>query len=275
MDMTGVEVVPNRAFKQSRILWNDGQATAQIQQTNAGRVDSVNGNIARVGLDDTEQGQSQRRLASTRPSNDTDLLVRLDVELDVLENQVKAFTIAGAVVVELNLATSGPAGRRPVAMDNLRGLAGKTSLLENTFDRDNVRLHLDSLADNPVERGGDGEGVRHSKAHPSCAELGTVADGNDRQTSCRQDHNTANEFKANREPPVGADGGEVCAKVRIHSPLVLKLEPVLLPVCPNCRDAAKGFLEMGIDWTAAHTVQSLELSGCAQVVSLDEDVHGT
>jgi len=56
MDMARIEVIPNSAFKERCILRNNGQPSAQIEQTNGRRVNIINTNMARYWFDESEQG---------------------------------------------------------------------------------------------------------------------------------------------------------------------------------------------------------------------------
>lgn len=157
--MAGVKVVTNGALEESRVLGNDGQSASEIEQADRGCVDIVNADVARRRLDQAEQGECEGGLACACAADHADLLVRLDIKVDVLENQVQAFPVPGAVVDKVNLALGGPRDGGSVLGDDLGRFTGQSRILENTLHRHDVGLDLDGLADDPVERGGDLQGI--------------------------------------------------------------------------------------------------------------------
>ena len=108
VDVSWIQVIPDRAFEQSRILWDDGQSAPQIQQPNRRGVQRINAYIALTWLNDSEQSKGQRALPRSGATNNTNLLVGLDIEINALEHEVQAFTIPGAVVVEVHCTRRRP-----------------------------------------------------------------------------------------------------------------------------------------------------------------------
>jgi hypothetical protein len=82
-----------------------------------------------------------------------------------------------------------------------------------------------------------------------------------------------NEFETDSEPTVRTDGREVRSEIGIDTPLILKLEAILLAICPDCGDSSKRLLEMSVDWASAHTVQALKLSGRTKIITLNSVVR--
>ncbi|KAI6767255.1 hypothetical protein HG530_005264 [Fusarium avenaceum] len=95
--MTRIKIISNGAFEECCILWNDSQSSAQVKQADRRCINIINTNMARHRFDQAEQRKSEGRLASSGATNDANLLMRLDVEADVLENQIQALPVAGAV----------------------------------------------------------------------------------------------------------------------------------------------------------------------------------
>ena len=73
VDMTRVQVVPSRPFKQRRILGNDSQSLARILQTSTGRAERVNTNMHICGFDYSEQCESLRTLPRACSTHDPNL----------------------------------------------------------------------------------------------------------------------------------------------------------------------------------------------------------
>ncbi len=90
-------------------------------------------------------------------------------------------------------------------MDDLRRFTGQASILKNTLHRDNVGLHLNALANNPVERSGDLQGVRHSQTDHSRAWAIATGNRDDRKACGSENDNGTDEFESDCEPTVGAD----------------------------------------------------------------------
>ena len=80
-------------------------------------------------LDNPEESQRERTLSGARSANNTDLLLRLDAETNVLEHEVKSRAIAGAVVIELHRTLSRPADGRATLEDDLGCLAREIGIL--------------------------------------------------------------------------------------------------------------------------------------------------
>ena len=57
--MTWVEVVAHSAFKERCVLWDNGQASAEVEKTNGASVKVVDAHVALCRLNDTEQCESQ------------------------------------------------------------------------------------------------------------------------------------------------------------------------------------------------------------------------
>ncbi|SPQ22877.1 63a7d2a3-a124-4c10-818d-88561d6a3f36, partial [Thermothielavioides terrestris] len=198
MDMPRIQIVPNGSLEESRVLWNDGQTPPQIQQADGRRVEPVEADVARVRLDDPEQGQGQGGLPGACASHDANLLVRLDIQVYVLKHEIEALPVPRAVVVELDFATRRPAHRRPAAVDNLGRFAWQLRILEDALYGHDVGLDLDRLAHDPVERRGDLQAVRQCQADHALAQLSAVGHRDDREARGSQNHNGADELQSHR-----------------------------------------------------------------------------
>ena len=96
--------------------------------------------------------------------NDSNLFVRFDIKINSLEYKVQSFSIASAVIVEVHGARSRPTDWWSISVNHLRGLARKSGILKNAFHRDDIRLNLHSLTNNPIQRLGDLKSIRHCQA---------------------------------------------------------------------------------------------------------------
>ena len=63
--------------------------------------------------------------------------------------------------------------------------------------------------------------------------------------------------------------------VSVDTPFVLESESFLLSIGANRTDAAKRFREVGVNRASADGVETLELTGSAEVVALDIKVQAT
>ncbi|KAL3706475.1 hypothetical protein TMatcc_007487 [Talaromyces marneffei ATCC 18224] len=73
VNMTRIQIVSNSSFEHRWILRNDCKATTKNSP-----------NFAFSAFNDTEQRQCQRTLAGTSATDDTDLLMGFDIEVDFL-----------------------------------------------------------------------------------------------------------------------------------------------------------------------------------------------
>lgn len=165
MNMSRVQVIPDCAFEQSRILRDDGKAAPEVQESYSRCVQGVNADVPLSRFDDPEEGKSQRTLPCSSTADYTNLLIRLNVEIDVLEHKVQAFSIPRAVIIELYTSICRPACFGSIAVDHLGSLAWQSCIFQDTFYRYDIGLDLDGLTDDPVERGSDIERIRHHQAN--------------------------------------------------------------------------------------------------------------
>ena len=84
--VTGIQVIPDRAFEKGGILGDDGEPPPHVQEADRGGVEIVYRDIARCWLDDAEQGERERGLPGAGATDDANLLVGLDVEVDSLKD---------------------------------------------------------------------------------------------------------------------------------------------------------------------------------------------
>ena len=84
VNVTRVQVISDRPFKQGRILGDDRQPAPEIKQSHGRSVDAIDGDMTAGRLDYSEQRERQGRFASPGSTYYTDFLVRLNVQIDVL-----------------------------------------------------------------------------------------------------------------------------------------------------------------------------------------------
>lgn len=104
-----VEVEPQGALKERRLLRDDRQALAQVLEPERIDVESVDGNAPTPRLDEPEEAECERRLARAGAPDNADLLAALDGERDILEDIGEAWRVRRREVLDLD----GRAARRP------------------------------------------------------------------------------------------------------------------------------------------------------------------
>ena len=83
------------------------------------------------------------------------------------------------------------------------------------------------------------------------------------------EHHTAHLCIQHHLVPVGTDSRVVGNLVAVHSPLILILEPVLLTVGPDAGCPQEGLLEVRVDGGASDGLQTLQLTRCSHIETLD------
>lgn len=106
--------------ERTRILRDDRQPRAQVEEADRRDVDAVDNDGARVSLDEAEEGRRQRRLAAARRTNDADLLTGLDRECQTVEDIGQLGCVADVQVFDLDVAGRPVRGR--ARLDDLGGL---------------------------------------------------------------------------------------------------------------------------------------------------------
>lgn len=84
---------PQRAFKQLRVLRDDRDDRPQIVQSNGRNIDAINDNLASGSFDDAEKSQSERRLARTRSTTDTDTFATVDFDANIPKHKIKLWSV--------------------------------------------------------------------------------------------------------------------------------------------------------------------------------------
>ena len=84
--VTRIQVVAHGPCEQSRILWDDSESPAEIEETHIQSIQVVDVDVTSRGLDETEQSKREGRFAGSGTTNYADLLMTLDVEVDVVQD---------------------------------------------------------------------------------------------------------------------------------------------------------------------------------------------
>jgi hypothetical protein len=74
-------------------------------------------------------------------------------------------------------------------------------------------------------------------------------------------------------PAIGTDARIVRFLVAVKSDFIRLDKPILLLKCTDCRDTAKSFLKVGVDWTSRFRIQSFELTRRAHVVLVEIQIN--
>ena len=82
-----VEVAAHGACEQHRILWDDGDATAKIVETESGDVNAVDDDATVNESAHAEESLDERALACARPTDDADLLSRSDGQGEITKGE--------------------------------------------------------------------------------------------------------------------------------------------------------------------------------------------
>lgn len=117
-----VDVLADGAHEQDGLLGDDGDARAQVHEADLADVDVVDEDAALARVDDAQQRDEQRRLARACAAHDPNLLLGPDAQAHALEHGHAQLLVLEHDLVEDDAAALGPAGRRPVALDDARRL---------------------------------------------------------------------------------------------------------------------------------------------------------
>lgn len=198
----------------TRILRDDRQPRAQVEEAYRGDVDAVDNDGARVSLDEAEEGRRQRRLAAARRTDDADLLASLDRERQAVEDVGQLGCVADVQVLDLDVASRPVRGR--ARLDDLGGLQRcevsavtpktdhqepiATHLLLDLakllcpLDADHRELELGIAPNEEEDVIRDVEGEREGEAGEGCVNLvarrdeNVAGQGDDRGTEEREAH---------------------------------------------------------------------------------------
>ncbi len=81
-------------------------------------------------------------------------------------------------------------------MNNLRSFTRQAGILEDSFYRYDVGLNLDALADNPVERSGNLQGIRHCQSHHASTQTAVACDRDNGETRSGKNNDGTDELQA-------------------------------------------------------------------------------
>jgi len=105
-----VQVKLDGAIKDDRVLRNYGNLVTKDVQANGSGFLAINRNRTATKFKDTREDQANRRFSSTRATNNANLVTRLHLETEVLQNEVKVGAVTQVYVLEHNTAFFRPGG---------------------------------------------------------------------------------------------------------------------------------------------------------------------
>ncbi|KAJ8575187.1 hypothetical protein ON010_g4027 [Phytophthora cinnamomi] len=95
-----VEVVTQRTAEKHRVLWNDGEASSKIVQSDVLDVDAIDRDGPAVELADAEKRDHERTFAGSCATADSHLLAASDLHVDTSEHERQLWPILEVEVVE-------------------------------------------------------------------------------------------------------------------------------------------------------------------------------
>lgn len=98
-----IEVLPDGAAEQDGLLRDDCNPTPKVFKADGTDVDAINDDLASSQLCESEEAQSKGRLAATSPTDQTDLLLGLDVERDAVDDRRKLRVVLDDEVFNVDL----------------------------------------------------------------------------------------------------------------------------------------------------------------------------
>ncbi len=113
----GVEVGADGAGEEDGILWDDGEAGAEVVELDLGDVDAVDVDAAGARFEEAEEGEGQGGFACARAAHHADSLVAVDAEADAFEDRRQVGGVSDHQVVDLDAAFGGPGGGRALAVE--------------------------------------------------------------------------------------------------------------------------------------------------------------
>mmetsp|Transcript_37645 Transcript_37645/g.63337 ORF Transcript_37645/g.63337 Transcript_37645/m.63337 type:complete len:249 (-) Transcript_37645:893-1639(-) len=147
----GVEVVPQGAREEGRLLRDDGQRVPQVVQPDGHDVHAVDPNVAEGHVRKPHQGHHHRRLARARAPTDAHLLSWRNLAANIVEHEGQAGAVSEGEVSELDAPVGGPSGGGARVFDHVGGLGRDLGILGDALDTDNLALPIGRHADEPVE----------------------------------------------------------------------------------------------------------------------------
>mmetsp|Transcript_12933 Transcript_12933/g.33901 ORF Transcript_12933/g.33901 Transcript_12933/m.33901 type:complete len:476 (-) Transcript_12933:1171-2598(-) len=152
-----VEVVPDGARVQHGLLRDDVEHAAAGGEAERAQLSAVDEDGAGLGLEDSEEGEDDRRLARARAPHDRRLAPRRDRRAHAVDGEGQPAAVAHAKRAELDRAARRPFGGRRVGRQAARRLGGHVEILEDPLERGERDAHVD------VEGGGDAEQIGHDE----------------------------------------------------------------------------------------------------------------
>lgn len=102
-DVERIEVLSDGAAEQDRLLRDDSDPTSKVFKADGADVDAINDDLASSQLCESEEAHSKGRLAATSPTDQTDLLLGLDVERDAVDDRRKLRVVLDDEVLNVDL----------------------------------------------------------------------------------------------------------------------------------------------------------------------------
>eukprot|EP00042_Codosiga_hollandica_P025532 m.114807 g.114807 ORF g.114807 m.114807 type:complete len:403 (-) comp51902_c0_seq1:1871-3079(-) len=242
--LEGIQIGADGATKEDSILRHNRDATTQILQPDLRDVQAVNQNFPSGWLEDAEQRHCETGLASAGAPNYANFLAGSNLPSDALQHKIQSLTVSDSQFLERDDAIVWPAGVR-AWLEDFRRLTGKTGILTNTLNRNNINFKLRSASNQPVEARCDGHGVAQSKT--SQARIDSSALDHSEQTR-EQQNQVADHFKPNGQPAICSDRGIVRLHIGVQQSFVHLAELLLPAICANGPAAVQGLVEVGVDW---------------------------
>ncbi|KAI6767509.1 hypothetical protein HG530_005518 [Fusarium avenaceum] len=249
------------------VLRHDGDVLSQILKTDSANLQPINENLALVCLKRPEDCQSQRTLACTCSSHNADLLLRLNLERDVLQDGVELLAIACCVVHKLNRSLLRPVCWWSAVLDD-----GVRFLLDIQIFLDTLhRVHV-LLVDC----------VKSYKPQHTLGEAQRVTQGNTRRTrislteveneehASEESHEVSHKISPERQPSIAGPQVDEGSTLGVNLLQVVPDEPSLVAVGSNGRHAAQGFTELLEQGTTLDCFKTLQVARGSQVKGSDE-----
>ena len=103
-------------------------------ESNCAYIDTVNENLPLACLQSSEQRCRQRSLSRSRPTDNTDLLAWLDLEVDILQGEWQIVSVSCRVVSKLDGTFTWPVCRRSGFGDVCRRFRADIDILLDPLD---------------------------------------------------------------------------------------------------------------------------------------------
>lgn len=107
----GVQVEAETSREEGRLLRDHRDLLPQIFQVKLGDVNSINLDVSTGELDNASQGHAEGRFSGTGTSHDSDLVTRLDLEAESVQDSLGVGAILELNIIELELSFGRPISR--------------------------------------------------------------------------------------------------------------------------------------------------------------------